>query len=240
MATKTILFVLGFIVTASNAAFSMNDLTLRQEDESYIDGGYEYGHPEHPELQALRDSEAALKLAFEGVMEQLGGFDFNTAMFRKQFEYFGEDSALDLISTFLPLFEAAPPPVLKTFIIDFLNGIISAVEQLRSIMKQYNPLHPQEALDLRSLIRRRLTTLSTFGGAVEHLITAVDKFVINYVDALEEGLEQRVERGVRQVVVGLEQAPAEMVATMVVQTLKETQEALKFIQAHREGRAPHS
>ena len=57
-----------------------------------------------------------------------------------------------------------------------------------------DPLHPQESLDLRSLIRRRLTTLSTFGGAVEHLINAVDKLVVNYVDALEEGLHIGVEK----------------------------------------------
>jgi len=243
MATKSIVFILGFLVAASNAAFSINDLTLRQEEEliDYAEPEYEYLAPEHherPELQALFESQAALTEAFEGVLEQLQGFEDNAQALGREFNFYVESNTLDLISAFVPLFEAAPPEVLKTFITDVINGFINAVKELGPIIKQNNPLHPQESLDLRSLIRRRLTTLSTFGGSVEHLINAVDQLVVNYVDALEEGLHIGVEK-CQQVVDGLEQMPAEMVKTMVVQTIKQHQAAMKNAQSYRESVTAH-
>ena len=57
-----------------------------------------------------------------------------------------------------------------------------------------DPLHPEESPDLRELIRRQLTTLSTFGGAVEHLITAVDQMAVNYGNMLAVSIEDCAEK----------------------------------------------
>ena len=52
-----------------------------------------------------------------------------------------------------------------------------------------DPLHPREQRDLRSLIRRKLTTLSTFGSVVEEFLNAADDLAVDYVDALKASMD---------------------------------------------------
>ena len=54
-----------------------------------------------------------------------------------------------------------------------------------------DPLHPQNPAEIRSVIRRELTTISTFGKAVANLFDVVDDVVLAYVDMAINALNQQ-------------------------------------------------
>ena len=54
-----------------------------------------------------------------------------------------------------------------------------------------DPLHPHDSGYLRSLFRRKFTTISTFGESIGFLIDAVDNLIVNYVNGFKKDLDKQ-------------------------------------------------
>ena len=54
-----------------------------------------------------------------------------------------------------------------------------------------DPLHPHDSGYLRTLFRRKFTTISTFGESIGFLIDAVDNLIVNYVNGFQKDLDKQ-------------------------------------------------
>jgi len=170
---------------------------------------------ESEKVKALFESHEEVKQAFEGVVKEVEGFEQNAQQFQRRLTRVAEDLMTHYAKTMTPLLKAVPAETVKEFIISFLKTIEKALRQLGPIVKEYNPLHPAESLDLRALIRRQLTTLSTFGGAVEHLVDALDDLAVNYVDMLAVSIDTYADQTAATISM-MENVPAEEMKAMAI------------------------
>lgn len=168
---------------------------------------------ESEKVKALFESQEGVKQAFEGVVQEVEGFEQNAQEFQRRLMRVADDLMAHYVATMTPLLREVPAETVKEFIINSLKTIEKALRQIGPIVKEYNPLHPAESLDLRALIRRQLTTLSTFGGAVEHLIDALDDLAVNYVDMLAVSIDASADK-IAATISMLEHMPAEQIKAM--------------------------
>jgi len=182
-----------------------------------VDAQYE---PSENEPEGLFGKLMAVESAFDNVVsEELAGLDMNLKVFAEKLLAVLNDFNAKYRKALLPLIEACPAEAFKTGVIEIMNALVSLLEDIETVLEEYNPLHPQTSEKIRSMIRRKLTTISTLGGAIGNLFDAVDDLVVAAVEGIVENLKITA-KSVRLTAAELEKVPADFLKQMAIQGLQ--------------------
>jgi len=189
--------------------------------------GYDYQPAQHSR-DPLRQIERDLGKALGGIEDQIMGIVNQFMTFEGAFERLLSSFLMKYIKAVLPLVESIPANVLKDFLFGVAKAVSTFLKGLGPIIKNYNPLHPQDSLELRAAIRRELTTISTFGKAVANLLDVVDEVVLAYIDLAINSLNEQAE-GLTSSIEQFEEIPAEHLKEMTVTMLKQCVQAYEHM-----------
>jgi len=159
----------------------------------------------------LRAVEDALETV---VYEELGGLHSNYISFVTALRMDSQLFLGNFLAAIVPMIEACPAEVFKKAVIDAVKAGLSLMEDVETTVEKYNPLHPQ--VDRRSMIRRKLTTISTLGGSVGRLFEAVDALVVAAVEELVDEMKRKRKQIEEITLRELENIPAEILKKQAV------------------------
>jgi len=210
MTSGSILLTLLVIVALANGA------VVHHKRKELVEAEYHPDELAEAQYQPVKVSSFGIygKLnavgdAFENVVyNELSGLEKNLQVFGEKLREVEGSFVSELMEAIKPLFEACPADVFKQFALDSVLALDSFLEDLESVVDEYNPLHPKVVEELRSLIRRKLTTISTLGGSIGKLFDAVDDLVVSAVQELVSKLELS-RTGLKSMAEELENIPAE-------------------------------
>lgn len=225
MAWQTV--VLTMLLTSSVSQASVLHHQRRQTVDSngipvITDAQYEpvEYEPSENEPEGLFGKLMAVESAFDNVVsEELAGLDMNLKVFAEKLLTVLNDFNAKYRKALLPLIEACPAEAFKTGVIEIMNALVSLLEDIETVLQEYNPLHPQTSEKIRSMIRRKLTTISTLGGAIGNLFDAVDDLVVAAVEGIVENLKITA-KSVKLTAAELEKVPADFLKQMAIQGLQ--------------------
>lgn len=219
MAFVKLAFVLLFAV--ANASV-INEIKKR----GYYDGddyGEDYAPAEYvpaeyhnPAMNAVSKDARDVSISVKGVYAQLEGFARQFEVFKRHFEKALEAGLTSFLKNLKPLVEAAPAKVLKTLVINMMKTTNNLLKSFVGVYSDYNPLHPKKSSDFLSLLRRELTTLSTFGQSISTLLDNVDKLVVDYIDSLLVPTIEKAASKIDEVIETMEAIPDESFKAMAL------------------------
>jgi len=191
------------------------DFEEKQYDMDYVPAEYGGGPPSHglSLMGKIRAVEDALETIAD---EEFRGFRDNYEVFMM---HLGENLGAfqkKYSAAIVPLIEACPAEVFKKVALDAMKAILSLMEDVEKTIEKYNPLHPQ--VDKFSMVRRKLTNISTLGGSIGKLFEAVDDLVVAAAEALVEGMKMSAAQ-LKHMTAELENVPGEFLKTMAVEAL---------------------
>lgn len=217
MAWISVLLTLLVASVATQAAVLQHE---RRDDYEYeepsIVEAEEVGHPDDFLSKLMAVNEAVDNV----VTEELTGFEENLEVFGKELTNVMMSFQVKFTKAMVPMLEACPADVLKDAVVNILKAVLGMIDDLKSVVEEYNPLHPQHAEQLRALIRRKLTNISTLGGAIGKLFDAVDDLVVTAVEAYVNKMATSAAQG-KVVIAELEKIPAEFLKQIIIQGMNE-------------------
>jgi len=220
------MFLMFLLVATSQAASLHQDLVEKGYEIPGYAFGLDYDYTGY-DPQPAQYTPDPLEKAIGGIEDQLMGIVKQSMAFAGGFEDLLNSFLMEYTKAVLPVIESIPANVLKDFVVGVAKAVSIFLKGLGPIIKNYNPLHPQNPAEIRSVIRRELTTISTFGKAVANLFDVVDDVVLAYVDMAINALNQQA-AGLTSAIEQLEEIPPEYLKEMTVTMLKQVVQAFEY------------